>query len=167
MRVGKTINNHRFFVIGLIYISIASIVVSCGTDAIYDNNKEVDNSWSSNEKLNFNIDIKDTIGVYDIFLNIRNTTDYKYSNLYFFLKTTFPNQKISVDTIECFLADTKGKWLGKGYGKYRDQQILFKQNGRFPMSGNYRIEIEQATRDIDLEGIKSIGLRISKHKSIH
>lgn len=164
--VNKTLSIGKFMLVLLVFASL-NLMISCGTDAIYDNNKDVDNSWSSKEKLTFNVDIKDTISACDIFINIRNTTDYKYSNLYFFLKTIFPNQKISIDTVECFLADSKGKWLGKGYGKYRDQQILFKQNGRFPMSGNYRIEIEQATRDIDLEGIKSIGLRISKHKSIH
>jgi gliding motility-associated lipoprotein GldH len=131
---------------------------------VFDQNKEVDNHWSPAEKLNFEVDIIDTITSFDFFINIRNSTDYKYSNLYFFIKTTFPNEKISIDTVECFLANTKGKWLGKGFGKHRDQQILFKGNGRFPMSGKYRFQLEQGTRDVELEGIEAIGIRIEKHK---
>ena len=161
----KTKNHHKlsnywsFVIFGILFFTISS----CVNGPLFDQNKEVDNTWSPAEKLNFQVDVKDTISPFDFYINIRNSTDYKYSNLYFFMKTIFPNKQIAIDTIECYLADNQGNWLGKGFGKYRDQQILFKRNGRFPMSGIYQIQIEQATRDINLIGIKAIGIRIEKY----
>ncbi|MEG1910793.1 MAG: gliding motility lipoprotein GldH, partial [Bacteroidales bacterium] len=69
-------------------------------------------------------------------------------------------QKIAIDTVECVLADINGKWSGKGFGKYLDNQFLFKQNIRFPEEGSYIIEIYQGMRTLSLKDVESIGLKI-------
>jgi len=79
-----------------------------------------------------------------------------------FIKTVFPNGKFSNDTLECVLADEKGKWLGTGLGDIYDNQIPFKRNVRFPMAGTYRFEIEQGMRTETVPLIMDVGLRIEK-----
>jgi gliding motility-associated lipoprotein GldH len=78
------------------------------------------------------------------------------------VKTTFPNGKFSTDTLECILADEKGKWLGKGLGDIYDNQIPFKRNVRFPQAGTYVFEIQQGMRSDNIPLIMDVGLRIEK-----
>jgi len=152
---------YRFLTLGTIVLTI-TLLISCGKHTLYDHNVEVDEPWKSIDKAEFVINITDTINLYNVFINIRNTTDYDYSNLYLFIKTEFPNKYIAIDTTEIFLADMHGNWLGKGFGEIKDTQVLFRKNGRFARKGEYRISFEQAMRNTDLYGIKSVGIRIER-----
>jgi len=131
-------------------------------ETVADISYNVGDAWSKDQKLVFEYDIQDSIMPVNFYINIRNTTDYKYSNIFFFIKTIYPNQRYSVDTVECFLANIKGEWLGAGLGKFRDNQIPFKRNMRFPMTGHYRMEFEMAMRDSLLDGIDALGIRIER-----
>lgn len=143
-------------------ILIPILMISCNSQSFYDHNEETPAEWSSVDSLYFHFDVNDTINPYNMYINIRNTTDYQYSNIYFFMQIQFPDGRYSIDTLEAFLADRKGNWLGNGLGKNKDNQILFRKRGRFPMSGKYNIAIEQAMRTEQLTGIKSVGIRIEK-----
>ena len=79
-----------------------------------------------------------------------------------FLTTVFPNGKTTRDTINCPLADYRGKWLGKGFGGVYDNRIIYMHNTRFPQAGSYKIVLEQAMRNKELPGIKSVGIRIEQ-----
>lgn len=146
----------------LMLVSIVLFVSSCGKQTMYDHNVEINEPWKSADKAVFDIDINDTINQYNVYINIRNTADYDYSNLYLFIKTEFPNNYVVIDTAEIFLADTKGNWLGSGFGEIKDIQVLFRKNGRFARKGLYHISFEQAMRDTELYGIKSVGIRIER-----
>jgi gliding motility-associated lipoprotein GldH len=124
-----------------------------------------ENSWDVNQKLKIDINIDDTSSTYNFYINVRNTADYKYSNFFLFIKTTFPDGKTAIDTLECILADISGKWIGKGNDKIIDNRILFKKDAIFPAKGKYVFEIEHAMRDKIISGIKSVGLQIEKNKT--
>ncbi|RLD40915.1 MAG: gliding motility lipoprotein GldH, partial [Bacteroidetes bacterium] len=94
--------------------------------------------------------------------NIRNSTDYRYSNLYVFLITKFPNNNLTKDTIECILADREGRWLGKGWGAVKENTILLSERMRFPLKGKYEFMIQHAMRVDTLKGIRDVGIRIVK-----
>jgi gliding motility-associated lipoprotein GldH len=76
-----------------------------------------------------------------------------------FLHTTFPDGNQTHDTIELVLSYPDGRWIGKGSGSMRDNNILLNNNLHFPAKGNYRFEIEQAMRESVLEGITDVGIR--------
>ncbi|MGD0712211.1 MAG: gliding motility lipoprotein GldH [Bacteroidales bacterium] len=136
---------------------------SCDPKRIYDKFKDIKNgTWDRTETIKFEVTIDDTLSYNNIFINIRNSGSYKFSNLYLFLNTVYPNRKISLDTVDCLLADNKGKWLGKGLGDLKDCKYLLKKGVRFHKKGIYTFEFEQAMRVEKLEGIKSIGIRIEK-----
>lgn len=153
----------RYVVIILIFFGGISLF-SCDDSALYDHNNKLDGSWKSKQKLKYSFEVTDSLQAYDFYINIRNSTDYRFSNIYFFMTTHFPNNQLAIDTIECFVSNSKGEWLGEGLGKFRDLQLQLKRNGRFPYCGKYTIEMEQATREPALEGIEAVGIRIEKTK---
>jgi gliding motility-associated lipoprotein GldH len=55
--------------------------------------------------------------------------------------------------------------MGHGLGSKFDTRLVFRKNLRFPASGKYVFEYEQAMRDEPLSGIEDIGLRIEKYKT--
>ncbi len=136
-------------------------ISSCDSSRIYEKNLHIKgHSWNRNDRKVFEVNITDTTSLNNVYINIRNTTDYKFSNLFLFLGTTYPNGQISRDTIEIILAAPDGKWLGKGMGKIKEEQILFKRGVYFPIKGMYKFSFQQAMRVENLEGIEDIGIRI-------
>ena len=145
-----------------ILFSVVFLLNSCMQETIVDLNHDVGDAWTKDQKINFEFEIKDSIMPVDFYINIRNSTNYDYANIFLFVKTIYPDQRYSVDTVECFLADMKGQWLGSGLGKFRNNSILFRKNMRFPMTGLYRMEFEMAMRDEELNGIDALGIRVER-----
>ena len=136
---------------------------SCDPNRVFEENKDIPKYiWISGDKKEFSIPISDTVSPHNIFINVRNSDDYKFSNIYLFITTTFPDGKISKDTLECILADDRGHWLGDGLGDIWDNQIPFKKNVRFPSKGNYTIALEQAMRPDEIREIMDVGVRVEK-----
>jgi gliding motility-associated lipoprotein GldH len=148
----------------LIILLIATIaLISCDRNGVYEENINTSKSiWATNDIAKFVAPINDTLSYHNIYLNIRNTTDYPNCNLFLFIAITSPAGVTQLDTVECFLADDQGKWLGKGFGYIRDNQIPYKRNVRFPQKGDYKFEILQAMRTDSLIGVSSVGIRIEK-----
>jgi len=147
-----------------ITITIFSVVFySCNPDTVYNNNVTLPTEgWYKHNAIAFNVNINDSIDNHKFSLNIRNSINYRYSNLYLFLITEFPNGNISRDTIECILANNEGKWLGKGWGDIKENVIVLKSALRFPLVGEYKFLVQQAMRVDTLTGINDIGLSIIK-----
>lgn len=153
----------------IIRISILLLAVfavySCGNISVYNRNVDIPSeTWSIDSIVTFKVDIQDTTSIHHVYINIRNTTDYPNSNLYLFINTTSPRGAALRDTMECFLADSKGSWLGKGFGAIRDNQIPYKRFVRFPEVGVYEFNIQQGMRTTQLKGIASVGIRVEKLK---
>lgn len=150
----------------LLFSGVIFIIVSCTQNVYFDSTKEIEGSeWNTADIMKFSVNIQDTNQLYNIYINLRNKTDYPYSNLFIFLKTIYPDGKMSVDTLECFLADNNGKWLGNRRGNLVDNRILFRKGIRFKQNGNYSFEFEQAMRTELLPGIENLGLRIEKFET--
>ena len=137
-----------FLKIGFALLLTVSLF-SCGNKiVIFDESIIIPNSsWDNQELPYFDVNVEDTLSSYVFHLNIRHLENYRYSNFYMFLHTTFPNGNQTHDTIECILAYPDGRWIGKGSGSMRSSSILLNDNLRFPLKGNYHFEIEQAMRE--------------------
>lgn len=146
-------------------ITILLIVISftaCNVNVVYDENKEVNQeSWKTTDKLYYEIDIKDTLKIYKLAINIRNTVEYPYSNIYFYMNTILPDGKVTKrDTIECYLAYPDGTWKGKGNSRIKDNRFWIAKNVKFNQIGKYTFELRQATTDSLLKGISDVGLHL-------
>jgi len=140
-------------------------LVACDPNRFYEKNVDFANeSWSKDSIAAFEVEITDTLTVYNIYLNNRINGQYEYSNLYLFITTLLPNEKLMRDTLECILADPTGRWLGKGFGSVWSNKIPYRRNIRFPLTGKYTFYIEQAMREEELRHILNAGIRIEKSK---
>ena len=143
--------------------TMASIVASCDSDVVFEENKSIDGGqWDKTNAINFEFEIADTNTLHNIFINLRNGENYPFSNLYLFAELEFPNGKKATDTLQCFLADQTGKWLGSGLGDIYDHRLIYKERKQFPMTGNYRLSLRQGMRTDKLEGIRDVGIRLTQ-----
>jgi len=147
----------------LLVFIVALFLVSCGNNVLIDDDVAYEQSyWPVSDKYILEFEQPDTVSNYNFFITLRNTDDYPYRNIYVFLTTVFPNGKTTRDTIDCPLANYQGKWLGKGFGGVYDNRIIYMHNTRFQQPGSYKVIMEQAMRNKELPGIKSVGIRIEK-----
>ena len=145
-----------------LFLGLSILLHSCNLNSIYNESIAInEKGWYKEDMARFEVTIDDTIQAYDFYINIRNTTEYRYSNLYIFLNTIFPNSNMSRDTIEFVLADIEGRWLGKGWGAIKDNSVLLNRSMRFPLKGKYEFKIQQAMRVDTLDGISDIGIQIT------
>ncbi len=147
----------------LLFLSAIAFLISCEPNLVYEKNDSIqDEKWHYRDKVEFKVEITDTVNMHNIHINVRNSVDYNYMNLYMFLNTEFPDGRIVRDTLECILADRRGEWLGDGFGRIKSHQFLFRENTFFPQKGEYIFRFEQAMREEVLEGITDIGIRIER-----
>ena len=148
----------------ILYIAfLAILLVSCGNDKLFNDSVVIPEAkWDNRMIPFFDLTVNDTLTDYAFYLNIRHLENYRYSNLYVFLHTEFPNGNVTHYTIECTFARPDGSWMSKGSGTIRSAKILLNPALRFPLSGSYHFEIEQAMRDDVLKGITDIGLSFEK-----
>lgn len=134
---------------------------ACDGSVFYDRQQTVDeHGWLPTECLDFDVEVADTLTVYNFLMAVRNSVSYPYSNTFLFINTTFPDGSMARDTLEFPLADATGRWLGKRTGRYVDTRYYFRRNARFPMAGTYRFTVSNGMRDSAITGMKNIGLRI-------
>lgn len=144
---------------GLLLLGIAA----CDPNRMYEENQRIaQNTWHFSDTLAFAVQVSDTTLLHDIFLNVRNNTDYPYSNFILFLDMEMPDGRILRDTIECILADRTGRWTGSGFGKIKSNSFHFRKDVWFPIQGIYQFRFQQAMREENLPGITDIGLRIER-----
>ena len=140
-----------------------SLLWACQSPVVFQDQKAITTEgWYYKDYLQFETVINDTLSLYSISLDIRNTTDYAYSNLFLFLDIEFPDGRILRDTIECTLADRRGQWTGSGFGRLRFNRFLFRDHVWFPAEGAYIFRIHHGMREDTLHGIADAGIRIER-----
>lgn len=140
----------------------AALASACAQPPHYQANTAMPNEvWHMDSVCRFDFDIDDTLARHTLYLDIRNASSYKYSNLLLYVDIDFPDGRRITDTVECPLADDHGRWLGKGWGSLRSSEIPYKA-ARFPAAGTYTARVAHAMRDARLAGIADIGIHIEK-----
>jgi gliding motility-associated lipoprotein GldH len=113
------------------------------------------------------IPIKDTIRFHNLYINLRNTKDYPYSNLFLIAQMSFPDNTIVVDTLEYEMTDPTGKFLGSGFSDLKENKLFYKEKVRFRQQGMYHFEVRQAMRERNkvvgisqLKGVSDVGISV-------
>jgi len=148
------------------YISLVFIVLACfacDNNEVYHGSVSFDKAeWKLADEAVFDVVIADTLSTYNIYVEVRNTSDYEKSNLWVMLSCKYPNGGIKKDTINCFLADKRGYWLGSGLGDLFATRHFLKENVPFLDSGNYKFTLVHGMRSPDIKGVNDIGISIEK-----
>ncbi len=151
-------------------IIITIFITSCSDSHVYNSYKTIsDGAWHKDSVVNFQFNPIDTISKNKVFINLRNNSNYAYSNLFLIVGIDFPNNYKVVDTLEYEMADVEGRFLGDGLTDLKENKLEFKTNVVFPVTGTYQISIQQAMRksgEIEgvelLKGVTDVGLQIEK-----
>jgi gliding motility-associated lipoprotein GldH len=155
----KAMHNISLF----LFLAVAMVFTSCDPNRVYETNRTVDGEkWHKDSALTFPFTIEDTLSSHNLLINIRNSGSYRYRNLLLYIDLQLPGEQTIVDTLNCILADEKGKWYGKGWGSIWSSTIPYKSRIRFPNKGEYRLTLIHAMRDENLRAISDIGVRIEK-----
>jgi len=157
----RVLNLFFFPAITAILLSLAGCTSDNG--AVIDQNTPVANrNWAYPDKVRYNVKIEDANARYNLYMNLRVTADYKYSNIFVLISQTGPDKKRTVKRYELKLANKDGEWLGKGSGNLYSYQSSFLTDYKFPAKGTYHFEIEQNMRDNPLREVNDVGLRVEK-----
>ncbi len=147
----------RIAILSLVFIGLFA---SCGKRTIYSEYQAIPHSgWEADSAVAFTFTITDSLAAYDLILHVRHTQQYPYQNMWMFVEGVTPTGAL-VDTIEFYLADQRGQWLGNGWGNLREMPVLYIHKMVFPASGDYTCRIYQGMRDECLRGINDVGLSV-------
>ncbi|MBI3235541.1 MAG: gliding motility lipoprotein GldH [Bacteroidetes bacterium] len=150
----------------ILYLFLFSSIISCTDDRLFEENIFIkDQTLNTKEKLSYSFEVQDTNAHYDVFANIRITSEYPYSNMFLLVTATNPEGKAVKELVEYTLADVSGKWLGRGLGDIYDYRLLHDRLKGLEMKkpGKYTFELNQVMRVDDLKGVSALGLRVVKH----
>ena len=144
----------------LIYIALAVLALSsCRHDTVYSHFMSIPSGkWHADSVLRFDYPITDTTATYRMILYMRHTERFPYQNMWLFV-----HNGLQRDTIEFYLADDRGQWLGDKKNGFIEMPVLLDENRHFADTGRYSIEIQQAMRDTLLRGVTDIGLEIIRN----
>ena len=149
----------------LFTLSLSILLAGSGcTDpnAVIDQNTSIENlTWSYANKVKNDVKIDDPSVLYNVYINLRVTGNYRYSNLFMIVRRNGPGLN-SRTRFELKLANPDGQWLGEGSGNLYAFQVPIITNFKFPAKGTYHFEIEQNMRDNPLREVSDVGLRVEK-----
>jgi len=151
----------------LLFITLL-LLSSCDKKRVFDQYKTVGSSWDKDSIVSFDLPEMDSIKDYNLFINIRDNSNYPFNNLFLIVSLEQANGQTIIDTLEYQMAEADGTLLGNGFTDIKENKLYYKERMKFK-SGIYKVHIKQALRktgDIGglqkLEGITDVGFRIEK-----
>jgi gliding motility-associated lipoprotein GldH len=152
-----------FFLSVVFFTGMLSLTGCADKNVVIDESSEVPNhNWAYTNRYRYDVNISDEKQAYNLYMNLRVTDNYKYSNIFVLITTISPDKKSHVTRYELKLAGKDGEWFGKGSGNLYSYQALFRTDYKFPAKGVYQFYIEQNMRDNPLRGVSDVGLLVEK-----
>ena len=113
--------------------------------------------WHADSLCTFTWAPEDTTDTYQILFHLRHTNAYPYQNLWLFVTRNEGNRSVC-DTLEIYLADDRGTWLGNGRNGLISMPVLYDDNYR--PRDTLTLSICQGMRDTMLRGVRDVGVEI-------
>ncbi len=141
------------------------LLSSCGKDRMFFEKKEVSpEGWPYSQEIQFQVEVEDTTGAYDLELHIEHDRSYSYQNTYLNIVTEFPDGEKTEQVLSIELVDDFGQWIGNCKGTDCEAVVDLIKRISFQLPGNYGFLISQHSREESLKGVKSISLGVTKSK---
>ncbi len=150
----------------LFYLLAACFFTACNDNVVYHSYLSLRNEgWTKSDTLSFKFHSTDTIPeTFRVFAEVRNRCDYPYRDLILYVRENAQDSTIwETDTIHIYLADTTGRWLGKGWGSIYQSSTFIKSIKPIHPRG-FTIKVVNGMKDGALKGLNDIGIRIEKNK---
>lgn len=138
---------------------LSTILTACRSDIVYSKFYPVASAqWHMDSVAHFDYQIADTAADYRMLIYVRHTERYPYQNMWLFV-----SDSLHSDTIEFYLADDRGQWLGDKHHGFVEMPVLYETNYHYPDTGCYNLTIRHGMRDSVLRGITDVGIEIIRN----
>lgn len=136
--------------------------MSCTQDVLYSHFENIPNEgWHADSTLSFNITLSDSATACDVIIDIRHNRQYPYQNIWLMTDIYADSALLLTDTLEYYLANQRGEWLGNGFGRLKDMPGLWLNNTSLS-THNLQIKVRHGMRTERLTGVEAIGITIEK-----
>jgi gliding motility-associated lipoprotein GldH len=146
----------------LLYVIV--FMQGCTQTGVFENSTAIpSHKWSGNFAAKGSFIITDTTAAYDVYIVLRHTDAYGYSNIWLNAGIQPPADSMRYNKINMELATDAAGWMGTGMNDiWEVRQLLFTSAMRFKKAGTYSYSLQQIMRDEPLAAVMSAGLRIEK-----
>jgi len=151
----------RYF---LLFIAVFTLAISCKQVDVYERNITIPHfKWQHDYTANGSFIITDTASAYNIYIVLRHTDAYKYSNIWLNIGLQSPGDTMFFQNVNLTLATDATGWEGSGMNDiWEVRKLLSGLPRRFKKSGEYKFSINHIMRDNPLPDIMSAGMRVQK-----
>ena len=140
-------------------IACTVLLPACTSDVVYSQFSPIlSEGWHMDSVLRFAYSIPDTTPDYNMTIYVRHKENYPYQNIWL-----FAGDSVHRDTLQCYLADDRGRWMGDKHHGIVEMPVFIGTNCHFSRTGIYTMEIQHAMRDTVLRGVMDIGLEIKRY----
>jgi len=151
----------------LICFSFFLLLTSCRPSPQYQDHYNIPGTaWDAGYQPLFHFSIDDTAAAYQLFLLIRHTDAYPFSNIWVAMDSKAPGDTTwGRARVEIPLAAPSGQWLGRGAGELWEQKVPITTPSRpafFAKRGEYTVRLSHDMRRNPLPEVLTIGLRLEK-----
>ena len=145
--------------------------LSCGSSETQMEFQELPTTgWPQHTPVRFSLQVNDSLHPHDIFIHLRHSNDYPFSNIFLITSLSHPNGEVITDTLSYDLAAANGLWLGSGSGIIT-QSLPYKKNVIFNTSKPYTLSVYQSVRELGatkgiavLPAITEVGYSLKKER---
>lgn len=149
----------------LIIVLLSTMLVSCGEAPFFEKAYSFeDREWSQDVKPEYTVDFKDINKEYDFILSLRTSTDYKYSNLWVFMKTETPDGTVAREPFEIKITNPDGSWIGEKSGSVVTTKLYFRRR-KMPVAGTYKFTLEQGITESRIDEVHDLTFQVDEVKS--
>ena len=143
----------------LLVIGVLCLFSACQPNVVYSHFSPMkSNEWHMDSVVGFDYKIEDASATYNMILYVRHTERYPYQNMWLFVENDG-----KTDTIEFYLADDRGQWLGDRHHGFIEMPVLYEDAKQFADTGAYHLSLRQGMREEVLQGITDVGLEVIKN----
>ena len=140
------------------------VLLSCGEIPVYEKSYSfANNEWEQNVKPKFEVQIKDVQKEYNFTLSLRTTSDYKYNNIWVFMKTEAPDGTTAREPFEIKIVDPNGNWIGNKTGSIVETSLFFRKR-KLPLKGTYTFTLEQGITISEIDEVLDLSFTVDEVK---
>ncbi len=151
---------------GLIALCCLSLVACTKLDVLEKNISFKNQEWNSKVTPTVKFVIEDTTSLYNVFIVMRHTDAYNYSNVWVKCTVIAPGDPVKkTEQYDLTLATNDHGWLGTGMDDIFESRILIQPSTKFTKLGEYQFILQQIMREDPLEHVLNVGLRLEKTQS--
>ena len=148
-----------------IFITVFPLIfISCIHVNLFEKQASIPSQeWYYNNVPEFTFHIDDTVSRYNIYIVLRHTDLYKYSNIWLRVGSSSPTDSMHYQNINLALGNDVKGWLGTGTDDiFEVRKNISAGPLSFKSPGDYTFSIAQIMRENPLEYILNVGIRVEK-----